>query len=485
MSSFRNKEMPLRQIIVLLKNLKKLGVERVAIGGGEPFVRKDIFKILSECPKCISILSNGILLNDEILEKLKDFEKRKKKVIDIRISLDGLKSHDKMRDYQFQVILDKIQKIRKMGFVTVVNTTISPSLSKNELIDLLNELESRKVDQWNIDIPFNEGNYKKNHLKINTTFILGEFYKLVRHYLKSDYKIRMDIVGLFSSERLKNKEVFYKCDLSEHPCNYQFSSVTINPTGFIQVCPSLHLHFGHMREIYNYRDSKKWINFISKNRISPGCNGCKYIQICGGGCRANSLSFSGKLWGKDKLSCKLMKFLEKKMIKLYPKFIQNQFKKLILNSWKIKDYSLKDKPQIKKLFKSIYPNWGNEDFKKVLYNPKNKKHVSTKIQFIEKIAVGQANIFKIKNSKEIANLGYHIHPNHRKQGIGLRLSQLVINDAKQKGMKILIIRTYKSNLASIALGRKLGFKKANKDFIREKNLSSIKGKNLLLYYKEI
>ncbi len=78
-----------------------------------------------------------------------------------------------------------------------------------------------------------------------------------------------------------------------------------------------------------------------------------------------------------------------------------------------------------------------------------------------------------------------MHPNFRNKGVAKTLSELVINDAKQKGIKIVIIRTYKNNLPSIQLAKKLGFNKIKKDLIEYYHLSNLNKKNLIVYYKKI
>jgi len=53
-------------------------VFQVAIGGGEPFLRKDILKILEYLHKkgmMITISTNGSLLNNEILKEAKNYGK--------------------------------------------------------------------------------------------------------------------------------------------------------------------------------------------------------------------------------------------------------------------------------------------------------------------------------------------------------------------------------------------------------------------------
>ncbi len=485
MSSFYTNELSNKNLKETISKLKKKGIKKIVFGGGEPFLRKNIFELFELCPKDISILTNATLLNKKTINKLKKTEEKLGKIITLRISLDGLESNKELRSYDYKTILEKIKELKKQNFVVVVNTVVSPYIKKGELIRMLDILEEIGVNQWNVDIPFNEGSFKKNKLSLNLKFILKELKKIIEKYLRKDRKIRLDIVGLFCSERVKNKQGFYKCDIKKSPCNYQLHSITINPKGDILLCPSLHIPFGNIKnDLDSYRNLTKWKKFISKDRTTPkGCKNCKYINICGGGCRANALTYSRDLWGKDELSCKLMKFLEKEIIELYPKELQEQFKELLIPKFKIKRYTKESQKGIIKLFSKIYPSWKEKDLKKMVYDTKKKDHIATKLAFANNKLIGQSNIFEISKEHKIGNLGYHVHPEFRKEGIGYNLASEVIKESKINGIKKVIIQTSKSNNKSIQLAKSLGFKECQKN-LPKKIRDSLK-KDHVIFIKDL
>lgn len=122
---------------------------------------------------------------------------------------------------------------------------------------------------------------------------------------------------------------------------------------------------------------------------------------------------------------------------------------------------------VKNLFLAIYPEEISIS-ERMCYNEKTcKGHVSTKIAKLNNKIVGQANIFLLKDSKDIANLGYHVHPDFQGKGIGKMLSQEAIKDAKKKKIKLIIIQTKKLNKNSLALAKKLGFIKPSKKIVKE------------------
>lgn len=330
MADFYQQEISLENLLHILDNIKKKGINRITLAGGEPFIRKDILTIISNCPEDVSIITNGTKLNSSLLKKLRGIEEKQSKIITMRISLDGLEANKDIRGVSCDEILKKIEMVRKYGFVTVVNTTLSKFIRVGELKKMLQILEKLNVDQWNIDIPFSEGSYKKNNLSLNLELIFTEIKGLIKTYMANSYKMKMDVVGIFSSDMIKENKQLPILKMQDHPCSYQFGSVAINPKGEILLCPSLHISFGRYDEIDTYRANKKWQDFRNHTRKSPeGCRSCKYLPICGGGCRANALTYGGDLWGKDFLSCELMHFLEKDLISIYPKEVQEKFYKII------------------------------------------------------------------------------------------------------------------------------------------------------------
>ena len=155
---------------------------------------------------------------------------------------------------------------------------------------------------------------------------------------------------------------------------------------------------------------------------------------------------------------------------------------------KIVDYS-KDTmgEDVYRLFLEIYPAWSLTDVQRVLYDEKSPLHVTTKVAIMEKRAVGQANVFLLQHKKSIANIGYHVHPHYRRQGIAQRLALEVIRAAKEKGVETIVVQTERSNIAALSLARKLGFSEASPKFTAE-NINSLKLhrlKNGILLSKKI
>lgn len=93
--------MPVPQIESLLAEARALGVRDYYFTGGEPFLHRDIIRILEmtllQGPA--TVLTNGMLLRKEICRELKRLFDVSEYSLDLRVSLDGFdrESHDAIR----------------------------------------------------------------------------------------------------------------------------------------------------------------------------------------------------------------------------------------------------------------------------------------------------------------------------------------------------------------------------------------------------
>lgn len=124
----------------------------INITGGEPLLRQDLFEIMefaNDLGYCWGMTTNGILINDSIIEKMK-----KTNINTISISLDGLsKSHDDFRQVSgsYDKIIENIKKLKKANFLKYLQiTTVVNKSNINELEALYNEIQSLKINSWRL-----------------------------------------------------------------------------------------------------------------------------------------------------------------------------------------------------------------------------------------------------------------------------------------------------------------------------------------------
>jgi MoaA/NifB/PqqE/SkfB family radical SAM enzyme len=102
-----------------------LGVDRIYLTGGEPFIRKDIYEMLAYSSDKLptTILTNGMLFNDRRINRLIEI---KNEALIIQISLDGSRPefHDPIRGQgSWQKTVDGIQRLIDSGFRVRLSTT--------------------------------------------------------------------------------------------------------------------------------------------------------------------------------------------------------------------------------------------------------------------------------------------------------------------------------------------------------------------------
>ena len=134
----------------ILNNLYEMGVKEIVWSGGEPFLYKDIVKLLSESKEkgiYNSVITNASLLNEKnIAEYLKYVDK-------LIISLDFIddienEKHGIGENYykHLSAILPLVKKI-KSDIIIQINTVIFKGNIKS-IKDLMLELDKYEIDNW-------------------------------------------------------------------------------------------------------------------------------------------------------------------------------------------------------------------------------------------------------------------------------------------------------------------------------------------------
>ncbi len=136
------KELSTDQIKGVLRDFRALGVSGVAFSGGEPFLRKDIFDLLTYSKKLglyTHISTNGSVFNEENVKKTLQTG-----VDSINISLDGAckETHDQIRNFpgafdKATGAIERIHRMRKDKNIDVRLKIVSVVTEKN-----IDELEA-------------------------------------------------------------------------------------------------------------------------------------------------------------------------------------------------------------------------------------------------------------------------------------------------------------------------------------------------------
>ncbi len=147
----------------LIKILAALGITKVRLTGGEPFVRKDLMKLIKSITKIpgindLHLTTNGVLTAPYIQE-LKSIG-----VASINLSLDTL-DRDRFfkitRRDEYDVVMESLHAIIKAEIPVKINTVVMENKNTEDIIPLINLTKEHPIAVRFIEeMPFNgEGNH--------------------------------------------------------------------------------------------------------------------------------------------------------------------------------------------------------------------------------------------------------------------------------------------------------------------------------------
>ncbi|MEN7548671.1 GTP 3',8-cyclase MoaA [Rapidithrix thailandica] len=165
------------EMLRLCQILASLGINKVRITGGEPFVRKDLLYFLKNLRKIkgidkISLTTNGVLTYDYIPDLVE------LGISMVNLSLDTLDAENFLRitrRNEFEKVMQTFYALVESGISTKINTVVMDGKNTEDLIPLAQLTEKHPVSVRFIEeMPFNgEGNHyatlKWSHHKILDT----------------------------------------------------------------------------------------------------------------------------------------------------------------------------------------------------------------------------------------------------------------------------------------------------------------------------
>lgn len=133
------------EVIFIAKQFVEMGVKKIRLTGGEPLIKKNIEKIITELsalPINLGITTNGILL-DNYFELFKQSG-----IKDINISLDTLNKEKfneiTRRDYLDRV-LNNINLYEANGFNVKINNVLIKGVNDSEMLDFVEFTKTKNI----------------------------------------------------------------------------------------------------------------------------------------------------------------------------------------------------------------------------------------------------------------------------------------------------------------------------------------------------
>jgi len=310
-------DMPLEELKViakkLFKTLSKWGKKGdISITGGEPFIRKDLLSFLeyldsSEEVSNLDILSNGTMLTDDIVKRLKLIRKLHR----VQVSLDGAspKRHDEIRGRgTFEKAINGIRILNRHGIDTKIMFTLQrcnmqdvPSLIDLAIREGVTGLTIERV------VPIGSAEDMKGSLlspeEIRDTFQYISDRADVEYEKGTQLRIlkyRPLWINV-NPHRAKTGVITAPHKELGAVCSIGLDGLCILPDATVLPCRRLPIPIGNLK-----RDSLEKIWFTSdvlwqiahKRNLNGKCNSCELITRCSG-CRAMAYAYTGDYLAAD------------------------------------------------------------------------------------------------------------------------------------------------------------------------------------------
>lgn len=311
-------ELSFDEVERLLKELKAEKIFNLNLFGGEPFCHPrimDILQMLNDYPMSVSILTNGTLIDEKIIETL-----LKMKFLGVvQISVDGSNSgiHDWQRgEGSFERSIRAVKMLEEAD----ITTSLKAIINKKNCDDIENMFEMA------LDLGFGGMDFGdaiecgraavyahdmqlagEAHRKIMTTiFDLKKKYPV--HHIGGTIGQKADMLMEFYEKGPGggSRGTYSTCGAGFNMLSIRSDAKVVPCTAFwTLICGDA--RNSTLREIWENSDNLNRIRALADKALDgdhDGCASCDYLSYCNGGCRAAAYYSSGeKLDGIDPANC--------------------------------------------------------------------------------------------------------------------------------------------------------------------------------------
>jgi len=280
----------------MLDQFADAGVVDIAISGGEPLLRKDLFDIIAHARSVglsVGVGTNGAKLTTNMVKRLVHSGINR-----VQVSMDGLAhAHDSLRCWPglHKRVLSSINTAMQAGLPTHICCTIN-QLNVNHLEEFTGFVASLGIRRLNFSryVPTGRGDQK---LDLNDE----DWHKVIIlcNSIRQRYLGHLQIVTHLAQEILIDPEI------SELPgfigCQAGMGQGCVTANGTVLPCVLLPQSIGNIRE-QSFRDI--WNNSLvlhqlrDRNCLQGQCGSCHLKERCGG-CRAVAYAKTGNYLATD------------------------------------------------------------------------------------------------------------------------------------------------------------------------------------------
>lgn len=301
-------ELTLDIILGVLNEAKAMGCEHLHITGGEPLLRKDIFKIIryaSDLGLSVRLQTNGSMLSVDLLEKLSYAGLKS-----LMISLDSWnqETHDLLRGTDsHKKAVQAIKSAVAFPFNIRVNSVIT-KINYNEIYETIKYVKNMGIKSYSAFYfsPLGCGRQLKEHWippeeyynyfsklneKIHNTVELNQMNIVIEKGYAGWEEAKEINISSFTGcgggcmNTYSNRDyLILRCDGNVYPC---IMAIDRNPLGNIHEKP--------LKEIR--AQSAEWESL--KLVGDEECSKCEHNSVCGEGCRYYPIYVNGEKYTHD------------------------------------------------------------------------------------------------------------------------------------------------------------------------------------------
>jgi radical SAM protein with 4Fe4S-binding SPASM domain len=286
----------------IFKPAWQLGTRMIDFSGGEFLVRKDAFallKVANDMGFRISIVTNGVLINQKMIDKLQNLLGD-----NLLISL-GINSFDDKnqdtRDFEADKTIKLIDLLEKNGIAINLCVTVG-KFNADTFADTISHINELKLPYNRT--PFTPRNVDCYHLMFDKETMRDKIHPSLLKYFRG----YVSYVPFFLKEEDYVKHTGQGHEQSKVPTNpsvgcWVGSFYGINPEGEVAPCPLLldNISGGNVYE-QDLKDilfkSELFTNIVDRSKLKGKCGSCKYNFTCGG-CRVMAYYQTGDVMAED------------------------------------------------------------------------------------------------------------------------------------------------------------------------------------------
>ena len=318
-------DIPTERWLAFLKEMGELGVRRVTLAGGEPFVRADLFDIIDEVIENkmrYRLLTNGTLITEKVIAAFSK-GKRSLRMDSVQVSIDGscAEIHDKSRPpASFDRALRGLRLLKEAGLPVTVRVTLN-----HHNIDDLENITRLLLDDIGLSGFSTNGTEEMGTAKCDgENIMLSKEDKLramkILTELNEQYNGRISAAAgpLVEAKAVKDLEERLARGETGIPgrgklncCGGVFSKMAVLHDGTMVPCNMLPklimgvIGMHPLKEAWLYSPAINAVRLRREVPITaiPACSDCRFAGFCAGGCPASVMARTGHLIERDPKTC--------------------------------------------------------------------------------------------------------------------------------------------------------------------------------------